>query len=147
MPLLTFFQDKVAAGIALLLGPVISIGSLILHAYALHDMGLPIEIWVSIGLLIFFLGVVGVLYKSLSEGTIRRTLVTEPQSSGNAEISAIATIQDATNLVRQDVFLEVNDNPNITYKRKLRIILRNDSGRTITIRGANGYAEATTTYF
>jgi hypothetical protein len=53
-----------AAGIALLLGPVISIGSLILHAYALHDMGLPIEIWVSIGLLIFFLGVVGVLYKS-----------------------------------------------------------------------------------
>jgi hypothetical protein len=39
--------------------------------------------------------------------------------------------------VPQDVFLEVNDNPNITYKRKLRIILRNDSGRTITIRGAN----------
>jgi hypothetical protein len=66
MPFLKFFQDKVLAGIALFLGPGVFAGSLILHAYALHDMGLPIEIWVAIGLLIFSFGVVGVLYKSLS---------------------------------------------------------------------------------
>jgi hypothetical protein len=37
-------------------------------------------------------------------------------------------------LVPLDVYLEINDDPTITYKRKLRIVLRNESGRHITVR-------------
>jgi hypothetical protein len=47
----------------LLIGPLIAIGSLLLHAYAVKDMGVPIEVWVAIGLGIFFLGVIGILMK------------------------------------------------------------------------------------
>ena len=36
-----------------------------------------------------------------------------------------------------DVLMETNDASNITYKRKLRIVLRNDSGKDITILSAN----------
>jgi hypothetical protein len=58
-----FFQRHIIAGIGLLVGPAIAIGSLILHAVALHEMGLPLEIWVAIGLAIFMLSVIGILIK------------------------------------------------------------------------------------
>jgi hypothetical protein len=38
-----------------------------------------------------------------------------------------------------DVFLEINDAPDITYKRKLRIIIRNDTETHITIRSATSW--------
>ena len=50
-------------GIGLLLGPAIAIGSLILHAYALTEIGLRVEAWVAIGLFIFFMSVIGILYR------------------------------------------------------------------------------------
>jgi hypothetical protein len=58
-----FFNRHPLAGIGLLLGPTIAIGSLILHAIALKEMGLPVEIWVALGLAIFFLSVIGMLMK------------------------------------------------------------------------------------
>jgi multidrug transporter EmrE-like cation transporter len=60
---MTFFQRHVLPGIGLLLGPAIALGSLILHAHALTEIGLPVEYWVAIGLGIFFLSVVGILIK------------------------------------------------------------------------------------
>jgi hypothetical protein len=47
----------------LLVGPLIAIGSLLLHAYVLQEMGVPIEVWAAVGLGIFFLGVIGILMK------------------------------------------------------------------------------------
>jgi hypothetical protein len=61
--MLSFFQNHVVAGIALLIGPTIAIGALILHAYALREMGLPLEVWDAIGLGIFVLGIIGILIK------------------------------------------------------------------------------------
>lgn len=58
----SFLRKHLWAGIGLILGPAITIGSLILHAYALIEMGLPIDIWVAIGLAIFFLSTIGILY-------------------------------------------------------------------------------------
>jgi hypothetical protein len=40
----SFFRDNILAGIAAVLGPAITVGSLILHAYTLRDMGLPVEV-------------------------------------------------------------------------------------------------------
>jgi hypothetical protein len=50
-------------GPLLLVGPLIAIGSLLLHAYVLKEMGVPIEVWAAVGLGIFFLGVIGILMK------------------------------------------------------------------------------------
>ena len=58
-----FFRRHLWAGIGLLLGPAIAIGSLVLHAYALVELGLPVSVWVAIGLLIFFLSVIGIVYR------------------------------------------------------------------------------------
>jgi hypothetical protein len=52
---LEFFRKHIIAGIGLLVGPAIFIGSLVLHGTALHEMGLPVEIWEAIGGGIFFL--------------------------------------------------------------------------------------------
>ena len=57
------FRGHRWAGPLLLIGPLIAIGSLLLHAYAVKDTGVPIEVWVAIGLGIFFLGVIGILMK------------------------------------------------------------------------------------
>ena len=57
---MSFFQDHLVAGIGLLLGPLVAIIGLVLHSYALIEMGLPVEI---LGLVIFFLSVIGVLYQ------------------------------------------------------------------------------------
>ena len=58
-----FFKRHLWPGVCLLLGPTIVIGGLVLHAYALKDLGLPVEIWAAIGLAIFFLGVIGILMR------------------------------------------------------------------------------------
>ena len=60
---MSFFRRHLLPGIGLLLGPAIAIGSLIMHAYALTEMGLPVEVWVAIGLSIFFMSVIGILYQ------------------------------------------------------------------------------------
>jgi hypothetical protein len=87
---LTFFQRHVLTGIGLLVGPVIAIGSLILHTIALREMGLPIEIWVAVGLGIFFLSVVGILMRWEQERGSPVPLAV-PHSS-NSAVGAVATI-------------------------------------------------------
>jgi hypothetical protein len=128
----SFLRINVFSGIALVLGPTIFIGSLILHAYALHDMGLPIEAWVAIGLAIFAFGIIGILYQS--QGQIGAALASHsPVLSRTNGVSPVATDKL---LVPLEVFLETNDAPDIIYKRKLRIVLRNDSGKDITVLSA-----------
>jgi hypothetical protein len=51
--------------------------------------------------------------------------------------SPIAGSQVDKILVPLDVYLEINNDPTITCKRKLRIVLRNESGRHITVRATS----------
>jgi hypothetical protein len=47
-----------------------------------------------------------------------------------------ATVENAKFFVIQDAYFERNDEPNIVYKRKLRIVLRNESGKDVLIKAA-----------
>jgi hypothetical protein len=122
-----FFQKHIIAGVFLFLGPVIAIGSLILHAYALHEMGLPLEVWVAIGLAIFFLGMVGILIKWDQE---RRqsppAIVTAPPVSVRAPLIQLV-------MAPQDVCYAYDDTPGRGYPHKLSIPLKNESGRDIIV--------------
>jgi hypothetical protein len=42
----------------------------------------------------------------------------------------------AKHFVVQDVYFERNDDPNIVYKRKLRIVVRNESGKGVIVKPA-----------
>jgi hypothetical protein len=59
---LSFFQNHILTGIGLLVGPVIAIGGLILHAHDLVTLVPSIYLAV-FGLLLFFLSVIGILMK------------------------------------------------------------------------------------
>jgi hypothetical protein len=50
-------------GIGLVLGPLIAVGSLIMDAMHLIELGLPTPAWAAIGLGVFFLSVVGILFQ------------------------------------------------------------------------------------
>jgi hypothetical protein len=42
---------------------VISIGSLVMDAHHVMELGLPVQDWVAIGLLMFFSSIIGILYQ------------------------------------------------------------------------------------
>jgi hypothetical protein len=90
----SFFQRHLWTGVGLLLGPAIAIGSLILHAYALIELGLPVEIWVAIGLAIFFLSVIGILYNQHQYLVVERPF----QSPSSISTQAIGKTKDVTRL-------------------------------------------------
>ena len=84
---MSFFQRHLLTGVGLLLGPLISIVGIVLHSYALIEMGLPIEI---IGLVIFFLSVVGVLYQQ------HRDIATATRPQNNKQTQPTLPISLAT---------------------------------------------------
>jgi hypothetical protein len=51
---MTSLRDHPIAGAGLLLGPAISIGGLVVHLFAPHQMRLPLEVWEIVGFGIFF---------------------------------------------------------------------------------------------
>jgi hypothetical protein len=56
---------------------------------------------------------------------------------GHQATNITSTVTEQVNLfVVQDVYFERNDEPNIVYKRKLRIVLRNESGKDVTVKPA-----------
>jgi hypothetical protein len=114
-----FLRENVWAGAAVVLGPLVAAGSLLLHAFALHEMGLPIEAWAAIGLVIFFVGVVSILYRvaSIRAATLENRTTTQFFSP-------------------LDVWLESNEDPSVHFKRKLRIVLQNISGTNIIVQAA-----------
>jgi hypothetical protein len=62
-----------------------------------------------------------------------------PSTQNAATVAAIPappTVAERI-LVPLEVFLETNDGPSITYKRKLRIVLRNESANHITVLSAS----------
>ena len=69
-----------------------------------------------------------------------RKPVTLPSLVAHAQdepYNPVALTQKTCPLTLLEAFLEMNNSPNITYKRKLRIILRNDSQKLVTIRAAS----------
>ena len=134
---MSFFREHFWPGIGLLLGPAIFIGGLVLHALALIEIHPSIEIWEIIGAAIFFLSVIGILVKQNKAPQYSGSPQIETTLSGLASsISSAPSLPTAAEriLVPLDVFLETSDDPKITYKRKLRIVLRNDSGENITVK-------------
>ncbi len=123
----SFFRRHLWAGIGLLLGPAIAIGSLVMHAYALIELGLPVEVWVAIGLTIYFLSGIGILYKQhqyfnagapQTEGTQRIPAVTSTppvpsvanihprEAQNNERIFTNITVQDLFNMYQGRSFVE-----------------------------------------
>jgi hypothetical protein len=58
-----FLLSNPIPGIGLVLGPLISIGALVIDAQHLIDLKLPIGEWEAIGGTVFFLSVIGILYR------------------------------------------------------------------------------------
>src|SRR5262249_6375258 len=129
-PMLAFFQKQIIGGIGIFVGSAITLGSLILHAYALHEMGLPIEIWVAIGLGIFILSVVGILYKSWNEnqrivpaGKVNQTPVST--SAENHPLHKTMLLDEF--LVPVDIY-PIHDINARGFPHKLCVSLKNESG-------------------
>jgi hypothetical protein len=116
-----FFRDNIVAGVAAVLGPVVFVGSLVLHTYELGDMGLPVEIWAALGGAIFFLGVLGILYTSW-----KRSRAKHPQLPFHVE--KFCEPQDVR--YRHDV------GATIGYPHKLLIVLKNRSEKEIIVSPA-----------
>jgi hypothetical protein len=87
-----FFRRYVLAGIVLFVGPAITVGSLLLHAYTVRELGLPVEVWVAIGLAIFFLSVIGILFRWHEEHRASSNAVSTPLSSSEGRISIISPL-------------------------------------------------------
>ena len=126
-----FFRNYIYAGIALVLGAVISAGSLLLHGYALHEMGLPVDAWVAIGLFILFSGVIGVLYQALAGPNTGSTTL---RTSNRFPAHEIEPRSASKILAPLDIWLETTEAPQIHYKRKLRIVVQNISGKNVLAR-------------
>jgi hypothetical protein len=145
----SFLRENVIAGIALFVGPLVFVGSLVLHAYAIHDMGLPLEIWVAIGLAIFSVGTVGILYRGWINHLIPIGGISTPETESADERLSPAPQSEARDLrgeryrslAPSDTFEVVQARPEmpedeskIIWKRKLRVVLRNRSGRHVEVR-------------
>jgi hypothetical protein len=97
---MSFFQRHLWTGLGLFLGPVITICSLIIHAYALIEMGFPAEVWVAFGLAIFFLSVIGVVYQQhkLIMGRVP-TPVASVESGGLGDRSISRLLRENTAMI------------------------------------------------
>jgi hypothetical protein len=58
-----FIRHNLLSAIGLFLSPLVVVGDLIVSALHLFEMGLPAGIWAAIGVVIFALSVIGVLYR------------------------------------------------------------------------------------
>jgi hypothetical protein len=143
--MLAFFKKHIVGGIGIFVGSAISIGSLVLHVYALHEMGLPIEIWVAVGLGIFILSVVGILYKWWDEnqripagqGQGTRSQIAEPERI-QAALSHVKSLRPSSeqSLVPQDVYYFHDTTPGRGYPHKVWIVLRNAGRRDLFVSPA-----------
>ena len=58
-----FLRTHPLPGTGLLLGPVITVGGLVMDALHLYELGLPASAWAAIGAAVFFFSVIGILYQ------------------------------------------------------------------------------------
>jgi hypothetical protein len=145
--MLPFLKKHIVGGIGIFVGSAISVGSLVLHAYALHEMGLPLEIWVAIGLGIFILSVVGILYKwwdEIQRVSVRQGQVTRLETAELARIEAVPSNVELSPtspnqlFIPEDIYFHHDTTtPNLGYRHKLWIVLRNQGGRDIIVNPAN----------
>jgi hypothetical protein len=108
-------------------------------------MGLPIEIWVAVGLGIFILSVVGILYKWWDEnqripagqGQGTRSQIAEPERI-QAALSHVKSLRPSSeqSLVPQDVYYFHDTTPGRGYPHKVWIVLRNAGRRDLFVSPA-----------
>ena len=139
-----FFRKHPIFGAGTLVGTIIAVGTLLLDGWHLFHLGLPPQALQGFGVLIIIASILGLLYKwwavNLTQ-TRKPSATLQSSFPGTGDTPArgreLATLSVERLLVPLDVLMETNDASNITYKRKLRIVLRNDSGKDITILSAN----------
>jgi hypothetical protein len=136
--MIEFFKKHIVGGIGIVLGSAVTIGSLVLHAYELHEMGLPIEIWVAIGLGIFILSVVGILYKWWDENQrvpAGHRQVAQPEIGVTTrDVSSSSSPEKA--LAPCDIYHFHDPAPERNYPDKLCISLKNESDADLLVSPA-----------
>jgi hypothetical protein len=126
-----FLRTHPIPGSALFVGPFIFVLGLVIDAHHLIELGFPPQDLEALGAVIFALAVIGVLYKWWSEHY--RVPAGSPNQfrEQGTDIGPPPPGSAQQFLVPLDVLAGTSTDPKLVYPHKLRIVLRNDSGKYI----------------
>jgi hypothetical protein len=135
-------------GAGTLVGTIITVGTLLLDGWHLFHLGLPPQALEAFGVIILIGSVVGLLHRWWVVDLIPIKMLSPipPTPRGERhqtgpkpmhESSANNSTTTKPLLIPQDIYLEANDSPELRYKRKLRIVLKNESSKYIQVMSAN----------